>query len=176
MIALLVGPIRADLAITDFQLSLLTGLGFVLFYTLFGLPLGYLVDRTSRRAIIYWGMTVWSAAAAACSQVHNFTTFLVARMMVGAGEASLIPAANSIIADLFVKRGLTTALSILACGGIAGAALSIVAVGHLFDVLSRYGPVSVPWLGEMAPWRMVFLLLGAPGIVVALLCFTMLEP
>jgi MFS family permease len=176
MIAFLVAPIRADLGITDFQLSLLHGFGFVLFYTIFGLPLGYLVDRISRRGIIYVSMTIWSIAAAGCGIAKDFSHFLIARMMVGAGEAGLNPSAYSMISDAFAKRGMTVAMTIYGAGASVGAALSVALIGHLIRVLTAQGVVNVPFLGETAPWRVVFLIVGTPGIVLAFLCWTMTEP
>jgi len=176
IMSLMVGPVRADLNITDFQLSLLHGMAFAVFYAIFGLPLGYLVDRMSRRTLIAAGMSVWSAATALCGVSQTYFQLLSARMAVGAGEATLNPAAYSILSDIFPKRGLTLALTVFACGGSIGGAASVALVGALLDAMQHMGQVPVPFLGELSPWRVVFIIVGVPGIIVALFSYAMPEP
>src|SRR3546814_646680 len=100
VIALMVEPIQASLKVSDFEIGLLQRVAFGLFYAIFGIPMGWLVDRYSRRKIIYFGMTCWSIAAAACGLANSYWQLLLARFGVGIGEASLSPAAYSIISDL----------------------------------------------------------------------------
>ena len=101
---LLVRPIRRDLGITDFQMSLLMGFSFALFYTFFGIPLGRLADSRSRRTIIAVGFAVWSLMTAGCGLARNFVQMLLLRVGVGVGEAALSPAAYSIITDYFPSQ------------------------------------------------------------------------
>jgi MFS family permease len=175
IISLMVGPIRADLHVSDFQISLLQGIAFALFFATFGLPLGWLVDRTQRRLVVFGGVMVWSLATAASGLATGFGQLFLARLMVGAGEAALAPAAYSMIADLFPKRRLALALAIFAIGGSAGSALAVFLGGMLISGLSQ---VSLA-LGSGAPlatWQLAYLSVGLPGFVLAFLIFLIREP
>ncbi|WP_409456278.1 MFS transporter [Sphingomonas sp. J315] len=130
IISLMVEPIKASLGVSDFEIGLLQGVAFGLFYAVFGLPIGWLVDRYSRRKIIYFGMTLWSLAAGACGLASTYTHLLLARFGVGVGEASLSPAAYSMIADLFPPRRLALALGVFATGSSIGGALAYMAGGR----------------------------------------------
>jgi len=110
IISMLVEPIKGDLALSDFQMSLLLGPAFALSYAFFGLPLGWAVDRWSRRWIIFGGVTTWGLATAACGLAQSFETLLIARILVGVGEACMIPAAYSLLADEFPRERLTVAV------------------------------------------------------------------
>src|SRR3546814_11922543 len=96
IISLLVAPMKEGLDISDLQVGALMGMAFGLFYALFGMPLGGLVDRYSPRAVIFWGLTVWSLAAMSCGLARSFGELFIARMIVGVGEACLMPAAFAI--------------------------------------------------------------------------------
>jgi MFS family permease len=120
----LVGPIRRDLGISDTQISLLMGLSFAMFYTLFGIPLGRLADTRSRRGIISIGIAVWSLMTVACGMTRNFWQLALTRMGVGVGEAALSPAAYSLIADYFPPTRRATAMSVYSMGIYVGAGLS----------------------------------------------------
>ena len=123
ILSLLVGPIRRDLAITDTQMSLLHGLAFAIFYTFLGLPIGRVVDSRSRRKVIIIGITVWSLMTAACGLANRFVTLFLARMGVGVGEATLNPAAYSLITDYFPKEKQGRAMGIYGMGIYMGAGL-----------------------------------------------------
>ncbi len=176
IISLMVVPIQTSLGISDFQIGLLQGVAFGLFYAVFGIPIGWLVDRYSRRHIIYVGMTLWSLAAAACGLASSYWHLLLARFGVGVGEASLSPAAYSMIADLFPPRRLALALSVFAMGSSIGGALAYMAGGTLIGALESIGTMSIGGLGPFEPWQVVFLCTGLPGILVALLLFLVPEP
>ena len=98
---LLVGPIQQDLDLNDTQVSLLQGFGFVATYVLLSIPIGRLVDTRRRISIIAFGVAFWSLATAACGLARSFTGLFVARAGVGVGEATLTPAAWSLLADYF---------------------------------------------------------------------------
>src|SRR5512146_188864 len=100
-IGLLVEPIKADLHVTDTQIGLLQGLAFAIFYTLFGLPMGVLVDRWLRVPLLAIGMFVWSAATMGCGLAKSYGMLFLGRIGIGAGEATVMPASSSIIPDLF---------------------------------------------------------------------------
>lgn len=174
IISLMVAPMRADLGISDFQISLLQGFAFALLYSIFGLPLGMAVDRYSRRMVIFGGVLIWAGAATACGLAHDFPTLLAARLLVGAGEAALAPAVYSILADLFPQRRLTFALSVYSVGGLLGTSLSL-SIGGLIVERAADG-VTLPWLGLVAPWRFAFLVTGIPGLAMAFLIFLLPEP
>lgn len=176
IIALLVTPIRQTLGITDFQLGLIQGMGFGIFYALFGLPIGYLVDRWSRRSILYLGGTCWSFAAAGCGLASSFGQLLVARFAVGVGEAALSPAAYSIIADLFPRRRLAFAVSVFGIGTVLGSAVAFIGGGAAIRNFEAMGPVQVPILGLLQPWQVVFVITGVPGLIISPLIFLVPEP
>lgn len=178
IISMLVQPIKADLALTDFQMSLLLGPAFALFYALFGLPLGWAVDRFPRRWIVFFGVTVWGLATAGCGLAQSFEMLLVARIMVGIGEACLIPAAYSLLADEFPRERLTVAASLFQMGGKIGSAaafgLGAFAIA-LAESLHARG-VQWPLLGDLEAWQRVMVMVGLPGVVLAALVFTFREP
>lgn len=178
ILSMLVEPIKADLALSDFQMSLLLGPAFAIFYALFGLPLGWAVDRYPRRWIVFFGVTVWALATAACGFVTTFEGLLVARIIVGVGEAALIPAAYSLIADEFPRERLTVAASAFQMGGKVGSAaafgLGALAIAYA-EALHARG-VHWPFMGDAEAWHRVMLMVGAPGLVLALLVFTFREP
>ena len=99
VIALMVDPIRADLDISDFEFSLLHGFAFSIFYTLFGVPLGWAADRYSRRMLIMGGASIWGMMTIACGMASTYIHLFLARVGVGVGEASLSPSAYSLLAD-----------------------------------------------------------------------------
>jgi len=101
IIVLLIEPIKADLGLSDTQLSLLYGFAFALFYTFLGIPIARMADRRNRRTIIMWGVAIWSVMTAICGITRNFGQLFIARMGVGVGEAALSPAAYSLISDSF---------------------------------------------------------------------------
>ena len=120
IMSFLVGPIRRDLQISDTQMSLLMGLSFAVFYTLFGIPLGRLADTRSRRVIIAVGIAFWSIATAGCGLAKKFIDLAIMRMGVGVGEATLSPAAYSLIADYFPPHRRSTAMSFYSMGIYTG--------------------------------------------------------
>ncbi|MDC7810570.1 MFS transporter [Sphingomonas koreensis] len=176
IISLMVEPIKASLGVSDFEIGLLQGVAFGLFYAVFGLPIGWLVDRYSRRKIIYFGMTLWSLAAGACGLASTYTHLLLARFGVGVGEASLSPAAYSMIADLFPPRRLALALGVFATGSSIGGALAYMAGGALIAKFEAMGAMALPGVGVLEPWQLVFLVTGLPGVGIAALMFLVPEP
>ncbi len=162
ILGLLVTPIKLELNISDTQIGLLQGLAFGLFYTLLGLPMGRIADRGNRRNLIIAGIFCWSAMTALCSTARSFWTLFLARMGVGVGEATLSPSAFSILSDYFPKERLGTALSIFSMGIFCGSGLASI-IGGLV-------------IGAIGSWRLTFLIVGLPGILVGLLVYTIREP
>ncbi|AMO78628.1 MULTISPECIES: MFS transporter [Pseudomonas] len=173
---LLVGPIRRDLAISDTQMSLLMGLSFALFYTLCGIPLGRMADSRSRRGLITVGVLIWSAMTAACGLARQYWQFLLFRVGVGVGEAALSPAAYSLIADSFPAQRRATAISVYSMGIYLGSGLAFLLGGLVIKFASAQGDVHLPLLGEVRPWQLIFLILGAAGVLFTLLMLAVKEP
>jgi MFS family permease len=176
ILSLLVEPIRRDLAINDTQMSLLMGLSFAIFYTLCGIPLGRLADTKSRRGLIMFGVMFWSAATAACGMAKLYWQFLLCRIGVGMGEAALSPAAYSLIADSFPPERRATAISVYAMGIYLGSGVAFLLGGLVIHFASAQGDLHVPLLGEVRPWQLIFLILGAVGILFSLVVRTIKEP
>ncbi|MCW1936060.1 MFS transporter [Pseudomonas sp. MDMC_285] len=173
---LLVEPIRRDLAINDTQMSLLMGLSFALFYTVCGIPLGRVADTRSRRGLIAVGILFWSAATAACGMAKLYWQFLLCRIGVGVGEAALSPAAYSLIADSFPAERRATAISVYSMGVYLGSGLAFLVGGLVIQFASAQGDVTLPVLGEVRPWQLIFLILGGAGVLFTLLMLAVKEP
>lgn len=176
IVNLLVDPIRRDMGISDTQMSLLMGLSFALFYTLFGLPIGRMADSMNRSRIITVGILVWSAMTVACGMVKNYAQFLLARMGVGVGEAALSPAAYSMLTDYFPKERLATAMSVYSLGIYLGSGLALLVAAVSIHLASVQDLWHLPLVGAIFPWQMVFFIVGIPGLLIALLMLTVREP
>ena len=176
ILSLMVGPIRADLNISDSGFGLLSGFAFALFYTIMGIPLGRYADNHSRSKLIIVGIFFWSLMTAACGLARNFWQLFLARMGVGVGEAALSPAAYSIIADYFPKELLGRALSLYGTGIYLGVGLAFIVGGYVVEIVSSAPPVTLALIGTLQPWQTVFFIVGLPGILVALLALTIREP
>ena len=176
ILTLLVEPIRADLTISDTQFSLLAGIAFSLFYTVMGIPLARLADRGSRRWIIFWGIVVWSVMTVACGLANSFWALFAARIGVGIGEAALSPAAYSMISDYFPPRQRARALAVYSMAPYLGAGLALMIGGAVIDVIARAGTMQLPIVGELAAWQQTFVLVGAPGLLIAALFIVVREP
>lgn len=176
ILSLLVGPIRNDLGISDFQMSFLQGIAFALFYALLGIPIGRLADRGNRRKLIAAGIFLWSLMTAVCGLAKNYAMLFFARMGVGVGEAALSPAAYSILADSFPPARLARATSIFSLGITVGSGLAFIIGGKVVEMIAGMQPLTLPLLGQLHPWQLTFFAVGLPGIVISLISLTILEP
>lgn len=168
ILALLIEPIKADLQLSDTQFGLLQGLAFSLFYATMGIPIASLADRYPRPLIIVIGVAFWSAATVACGFARTFTHLFIARLGVGAGEAALSPATYSLISDLFPRDKLGRAVGVYSMGSFLGAGIAFLVGGSVIALVSALPELRV--LGEpLAPWHMVFVIVGLPGILLALI-------
>jgi len=176
IIALLVGPIKQDLGVTDFGIGMLQGLAFAVFYATVGIPIGRWSDVFSRRWIIGIGIFLWSLMTAACGLARGFWTLFLARVGVGVGQAALSPAAYSMIADYFPVEKLGRALGVYQAGAFVGAGIAFLVGGLVIQLVSGTENLVLPIIGAIRPWQMVFFAVGLPGVLVAFLMFTVDEP
>ena len=175
ILSLLVGPIKRDMKLSDTEVSFLMGLSFAIFYTVLGIPIGRLADRKNRRTIIMVGVAFWSLMTALCGGVKTYPQFFLARIGVGVGEATLSPAAYSMITDYFPKEKLATALSVYSMGIYLGSGFAIL-IGAALVGLTKGTVVNVPIFGDVFAWQTIFFWIGLPGIFLVLLLLTIKEP
>jgi predicted MFS family arabinose efflux permease len=162
IVAILAQPIKEDLKLTDADLGLLQGLAFAIFYSILGLPIGWLAERVSRKALIASCVALWSLMTAACGLAGSFAMLFLGRIGVGIGEAGFLPANSSLLADHFKPDRRGSMLAIVMLGGPLGFLLG----------QSVGGWVAAEW-----SWRAAFFALGLPGLLVALVvAFTLKEP
>ena len=162
IVNILAEPIARDLDLSDTQIGLMTGIAFALLYTLLGLPIARYSDRptTNRIGLISVSLAVWSTMTALCGMAQNFTQLLLARVGVGVGEAGCTPAAHSLIADIVPKERRASALAFYALGIPIGTLLGMLIGGQLADRLG---------------WREAFMVVGLPGIVLAVILMLVLR-
>ncbi len=162
IVNILAEPIARDLDLSDTQIGLMTGLAFALFYTVLGLPIASYSDRpgTHRPRLIAIALTTWSAMTALCGLASNFVQLLLARIGVGVGEAGCTPPAHSLISDMVPPEKRSSALAFYALGIPVGTLLGMMIGGFLAD-----------WVG----WRRAFLVVGLPGVAMALVVVLFLK-
>lgn len=175
VITMLVPEIKQSLGLTDFEIGLILGPAFAICYSIFGLPLGWVADRYPRRWVIFIGCALFGLATAASSLATSFTTLFIARMLVGIGEASLSPAAYSLMADKFPRNLFGTASAVYNTAAKIGTA-SAYAIGGVVVGLTAGVSMTLPLIGELQSWRIVFLAVGLPAALISLLVFTFREP
>jgi len=161
LIYILFPLLKKDLNFTDLQLAALGSTSFVIFYTVLGIPFGRLADRVSRKRMIAVGLVIWSLFSGLTGFASSFWSIFLCRVMVGVGEATLGPAATSLLSDLFPREKRGTVQSIYSAGIPLGAAVA-------FFLGAR--------VGQAMGWRWAFYLLGFPGLLLALVVLTLPEP
>ena len=176
VIALFLDDIRADLQISELQASFIYGGAFAITFSLMGLPIGWAVDRMSRRKIIFAGVSIWSLSTVACGLANGFPSMLLARAGVGAGEAALVPSAHSIISDSFPAKYRTLPFAFYAMGQKGGAGLALLIGGALAGLFSphlsyQFAPHITFW-----GWQIILFVIGLPGLAIALIIFAFSEP
>jgi MFS family permease len=160
IIYILLPLIKKEMAFTDLQLAMLGSMSFVIFFTVLGIPFGRLADRVVRKNMIAAGLAVWSLCSGLTGFATGFWSLLICRVMVGVGEATLGPAALSLLSDYFPPRVRATVQAIYSSGIAIGAGLAFFLGG---------------WLGQYYGWRLAFYALGFPGLVIAILVFLLRE-
>ncbi len=163
-IAMLIGPIKQDFGIGDFQASLLIGLAFTSFYVLFLMPIGWAADRYSRRKVLAICLFIWSLATIACGWAAGFLSLFLLRMLVGTGEAGMAPTVHGIIGDSFPKEALAKPLALQGIGFQVGSAAGVAAAGAVLAAGAAGAFQGMPIIGEFAPWRIALILIGLPGL------------
>lgn len=162
ILAILMNSIKADLGLSDLQLGLLSGTAFGIFYATLGVPIARLADRFSRKGVMAICLTIWSGMTALCGTAGGFTALLLYRVGVGVGEAGGSPPAHSMISDYFPAEKRATALGIFSLGVPLGIMVGFMAGG---------------WMDQVLGWRMAFMLVGAPGVLLAgIVALTLREP
>lgn len=173
---LLVDPVRRDLAISDTQIGLLQGLGFSVFYSIAGLWFGGLVDRYNRRNIIACAIAAWSVMTIFCGMADSFAMLFIGRIGVAVGEAALMPAAYSLLSDLFHPHHRGRAAGVFGTGMAMGNGLSMIASSFLIAFLDPPTIARFPDFLPHVQWKLVFMMVGALGIPAALLILLAGEP
>ncbi len=176
VLPLLVQPIKHDLHLSDTLVGLLMGPAFIFFYLILGLPIARLVDSRSRRAIIAFSIGAWSLMTAACGLTRNFWILLMCRVGDGVGEAGNGPATYSMMADMFPPNRLARAISVMQFGFVAGNGLATILTGAIVAWLAGTRSYSIPVLGDVHGWQLTFFMVGLPGLIIAWLATTMIEP
>lgn len=160
LIYILFTPIKKEMAFSDLQLALLGSTSFVIFYTALGIPFGRLADSVVRKNMIAGGLAVWSLFSGLTGFARGFWTMFFCRLMVGVGEATLGPAALSLLSDYFPPRMRATVQGIYSSGIAVGSGLAFFLGG---------------WLGQNYGWRWAFYFLGFPGLILAVVVFFVRE-
>src|SRR4030095_785125 len=160
LIYILFTPIKKEMSFSDLQLALLGSTSFVIFYTALGIPFGRLADRVVRKNMIAGGLAVWSLFSGLTGFAKGFWTLFFCRVMVGVGEATLGPAALSLLSDYFPPRRRATVQAVYSSGIAVGAGLAFFLGG---------------WIGQHFGWRWAFYLLGFPGLLIATLVILLKE-
>ena len=162
ILGILAQPIKEDLGLSDSQMGFLGGIAFAIFYTFVGIPIARLADRGVRRNILATCLTIWSVMTALCGFVGSFFQLLACRVGVAVGEAGGSPPSHSMISDIFPADRRATALGIYALGIPVGTMIGNLAGG---------------WINDAFDWRTAFLMVGLPGVVLALIVrLTLREP
>jgi MFS family permease len=175
VVALLVEPMRRDLNISDTQVGWLFS-GFAIFYAVAGLPLAYLADRVNRRWLITIGIFFWSLMTIGCGLARNFWLLLGARIGVGVGEAVLTPSAHSLIGDYFPREKIPLAVAVFQLSGTLGTGIAFTVGGVIVELVKHAPPVDAGPFGFLKAWQMVFIYVGAPGMLAILLMLAVREP
>jgi MFS family permease len=182
IVAVMQEPIKAHFDLSDLQLGLLTGPAFALLYAVLGLPIAYLADRWNRVSIISISLAVWSAFTALFGLVNSYLMLFLMRVGVGIGEAGCSPPAHSLISDYVAPRKRGGAMSVYSLGIPIGSVLGILITAIVYRWVADYydangAPEYLAAIGADVAWRVPFLLIGIPGVLLAIfLKLTVKEP
>jgi predicted MFS family arabinose efflux permease len=171
--SVLVDPIKREMGISDVQFSLLQGTAFALLYCGASLVCGLLADSVHRRNLVVLGVAIWTVGTVLFGLSTSYTGLLASRAMVGLGEAALGPASVSMLCDYFRPERRGRAIAVSFFGATLGSALAFAAGGRMLEAAAAGQYAGLPWVGDLAPWRQVVVLMGASGflLVPAILAF-----
>jgi MFS family permease len=176
VIGLLIDPIKKSLSLSDTQIGLIQGISFSLFYVMATLPLARISDRGNRPRVISTCIAAWSLMTMACGMASSFWQLLLARVGVAVGEAGLPPAALTMMADLHDAKALARSTSLFMLAPFLGGGIALMGGGALYGATAGW---HMPVIGGMAPlerWQVVFMMVGAPGLIAAALVLFIAEP
>lgn len=177
ILSLLIEPVKQDFGLSDTQAALLLGAAFSLPYGIVGILVGRMADHMNRRNVIAISCAFWSLATCACGMAQGFYSMLIGRMGIGAGESGYGPAAWSIAADYWPREKVAFATSVMGLGATAGRGLAFLLGGSVLLMVADWEAVQVPMTDiVIRPWQWAFVLVGAPGILWALVVLTTREP
>jgi len=176
IIAVLIPDLRQSLGISEIQVSLIQGISFSLFFVLAGLPIAWLADHYNRRNMLIISVGVWTIMTISCGFAQTFWQLFAARAGVGIGEAVFAPAAYSMISDLFTPERRGKPMAVLSIAYSIGGAASAILAGLVMNAMGDTKGVSLPIIGFMEGWRLIFLIAGAPGIFIITLMLLLREP
>ena len=176
ILSVLVDPLRAQFNLSDSGVSLLQGSAFTLVYAFAALPLGRMVDQRRRKPMLLAGAALWCLSTMLCGLAPDFRALFIARLFIGVGEAVLAPAGISLIADSIPQQQRGLAVGIFALGSVIGGPLGISIGGMLLAAGDKGCFTSFPLIGNLEPWRIVLVIVGAAGLLGPLLLLTIHEP
>lgn len=176
IVSLVIEPLKADLALSDTQIGLLMGTAFALFFGIMGLPLGWLADRRRRTWIVGTGVALWSLATVVSGLARSYTHLFLARIGVGVGEATLAPCALSMIGDSFPENERGRPIAFYTAAQSLGAGLAFVAGASVLNWANSIPDLALPLLGPIKPWQFTFIVVGLPGLLVAIPLWFLREP
>ncbi len=176
ILSVLVDPIRQDMRISDFEVSLLQGVAFVIVYVLAGLPLGRLADRHHRLSLMIAGSTLWCAGVVICGLAPGFSALFAGRLLVGVGEATLFPGGVSMLADAVPAERRGTAVGVFMMGTILGGPAAVLLGGLGLEFAQHGGFAGVSLVSDLSAWRQVLVVIGICGLAVPALFLTLREP
>lgn len=168
-------PLQRDFQVSDFMLGLLAGPAFAIAYLAASFPIGFMVDKYSRRRIIIVAVSVWTLAAIGCALSPTFALLIMMRACVGAGEAAFTPVVNSMIGDFFAPRRRAVAIAICMSAGTLGISIAFLFGGAVVAWLSNTPVLHWPIVGELSSWRATLLIGAASGLLLAPMLFLFLR-
>ncbi len=174
--SMLVEPIKQDFNLSDSQIALLGGAAFSIFYAIMALPIGYAVDRYKRTKVLGIGIFLWSLMTALAGLANSFGKLFGARIGVAVGEAVMAPVSVSLVSDSFPERKQGKPMGIITSGVYIGIGITLLGGGFLIDYLTSLGGITLPLIGYLKPWQATFMIVGIPGLVLALAAFYLKEP
>jgi MFS family permease len=174
--SMLVEPIKQDFNLSDSQIALLGGAAFSIFYAIMALPIGYAVDRYKRTKVLGIGIFLWSLMTALAGLANSFGKLFGARIGVAVGEAVMAPVSVSLVSDSFPESKQGKPMGIITAGVYIGIGITLLGGGFLIDYLTSLGGITLPLIGYLKPWQATFMIVGIPGLVLALAAFYLKEP